>query len=74
MFSNYFLALDGFTQGVGVMSHILFSVYIDDLLLILSRSGVGCFIGFNFVGVIAYVDDIVLLAPTATALGRMLAI
>ena len=46
----------------------------DDLLLLLSKSGFGCYIGAHFVGVLAYADDIVLVAPTATALRKMLAI
>ena len=49
-------------------------VYIDGLLVALSKAGVGCFIGSNFVGALAYADDVVLLAPTATALRRMLSI
>ena len=40
----------------------------------LSKAGVGCFIGDNFVGALAYADDIVLLAPSASALRIMLAI
>ena len=56
------------------MSPVLFCVYIDDLLLALSKSGVGCYIGSNFVGALAYADDIVLIAPTATALRKLLAI
>ena len=46
---------------------MLFCIYIDDLLVRLAQSGVGCFIGFNFVGVLAYADDIVLIAPTPSA-------
>ena len=56
------------------MSPVLFYVYIDDLLHCLASSGVGCFIGLHFVGALAYADDITLLAPTLTALRKMLAI
>ena len=45
---------------------------IDDLLLALSKSGVGCYIGSNFVGALAFADDIVLIAPTATAMRKLL--
>ena len=65
--SDYFLAVNGVKQG-GVLSPVLYCVYIDDLLLALSNSGVGCNIGSNFVGALAYADDIVLIAPTATAM------
>ena len=40
----------------------------------LSKAGVGRFFGSNFVGALAYADDIVLLAPSAFALRKMLAI
>lgn len=71
--SDYFLAGNGVKQG-GVLSPVLFCLYIDGLLVALSRAGVGCFVGSNFVGALAYADDIVLLAPTASALRIMLAI
>ena len=48
-------------QG-GVISPVLFCIYIDDLLKRLSASGVGCCLGSNFVGALAYADDIVLVA------------
>jgi hypothetical protein len=44
------------------------------LLAALSKAGVGCFIGEYFVGALAYADDIVLLAPSASAMRIMLAI
>ena len=53
---------------------MLFCLYIDDLLLALSKSGVGCFIGNNFVSALVYADDIVLVAPTASALRKLLSI
>ena len=71
--SDYFLAINGVKQG-GVLSPVLFCLYIDGLLVALSKAGVGCFIGNNFVGALAYADDIVLLAPSASALRIMLAI
>jgi len=40
----------------------------------LSKAGIGCFVGSHFVGTLAYANDIVLLAPTASALRKMLAI
>ncbi len=71
--SNYFSACNGVKQGA-VISPVLFCIYTDDLLLRLSLSGVGCFIGLNFVGALAYADDIVLLAPTPTAIRKLLSI
>ena len=34
----------------------------------------GCYFGFNFVGALAYADDVVLLGPTASSMRRMLSI
>jgi len=42
-----------------------------DLLLALSNYSVGCYIGNFFVGALAYADDIVLIAPTATAMRKL---
>ena len=60
-------------QG-GIISPVLFCVYIDQLLINLASSGVGCYVGLNFVGALAYADDIVLLAPTPTAMRKLLSI
>ena len=45
---------------------------IDGLLEMLESSGVGCYYGGSFVGALAYVGDVVLLAPCASALRLML--
>jgi len=70
---NNFPVSNGVKQG-GVISRILFCVYIDDLLLRLSSSGVVYYLGLNFVGALAYADDIVLLAPTPSAMRVLLQI
>ena len=57
-----------------VLSPLLFAVYLDELLVELSVSGVGCYWGSLFAGAFAYADDIVLLAPCASALRIMLMI
>src|SRR5664279_3319090 len=60
-------------QGA-ILSPVLFCVYFDVLLCKLSLAGVGCHIGLFFVGALAYADDLVLIAPSASAMRRMLQI
>ena len=71
--SSPFKVSNGVRQG-SVLSPILFSVYLDSLLVDLSKSGVGCYWGSFFAGAFAYADDVVLLAPCAAALRIMLSI
>ena len=71
--SDYFTAINGVKQG-GVLSPVLFCIYIDTLLIRLSKCGVGCFIGNFFVGALAYADDIVLIAPTPGAMRKLLSV
>ena len=49
----------------------LFAVYLDGLLVELSKSGVACHWGSSFAGAFSYVDDVVLLVPCASALRTM---
>ena len=71
--SDYF-PVDNSVRQAGVLSPVLFCVYIDNLLCRLSRSGVGCCLGVNYVGALAYADDIVLLCPTPSAMRQLLSI
>ena len=64
---------NGVRQG-GVLSPVLFAVYLDGLLEELSESGVGCYWGHMFAGALCYADDLVLLAPCASAPRCMLSI
>jgi hypothetical protein len=73
VWSDYFTVSNGVKQG-GVLSPVLFCIYIDNLLIKLSQAGVGCYIGRQFVVALAYADDIVLVAPTPTAMRKLLSI
>jgi len=64
---------NGVKQG-GVMSPILFTIYMDELLIILSMSGVGCYIGNTYCGSLGYADDVILLCPTLMSMRKMLSI
>ena len=58
--SQYFRVKNGVKQG-GVISPILFYLYIDRLLLCLQRSGLGCHISNTYMGALSYADDITLI-------------
>jgi len=62
---------NGTKQG-GVLSPYLFTRYIRQLLYAISSCGVGCMICGMSVNILAYADDIVLLAPSWKALQIML--
>ena len=61
----------GVRQG-GILSLLLFSVYIDDLLNELRVSGYGIHIGSLFTGAIAYADYICILSYSCYGLQKML--
>lgn len=72
-FSNSFKVSNGVKQGA-ILSPLLFSVYMDELLQRLSRANIGCHIGNKFCGALGYADDVSLLAPSRNAINEMLAI
>ena len=49
-------------------------MYMDGLLDKLAHAGIGCYLGDIYAGVLANADDIVLLAPTPSAMSKMLTI
>ena len=71
--SDGFTASNGVKQG-GVLSPILFGIYIDVLFKRLAESGYGCHIGHFFMGAFGYADDVILLSPTKSALYKLLEI
>ena len=71
--SEYLSVSNGVKQG-GVLSSMLFSLYIHPVLLKLEQSSVGCHINGNFMGVLSYADDITLICPSIWGLNEMLKI
>lgn len=69
--STFFSLGNGTRQG-GVLSPWLFVRYVRDLLSRVSSSKVGCNIGGMFINILAYADDVVLLAPSWRALQQLL--
>jgi len=69
--SDSFECKNGVKQG-GVLSPVLFCVYIEKLLLQLEQRGVGCHIGQVFAGAVAYADDVTLMAPCLSAMQKLL--
>ena len=68
---NFFTVMNGVKQGA-IMSPTLFAVYFDKLLAKYRKENVGCRILHIFLGAFSYAEDIILLAPTTTALGIFL--
>ena len=72
--SQYLELSNGVKQG-GILSPILFNIYIDKLLLELKESGFGCHINNTFVGALCYADDVTSLnSPSIRGLNAMISL
>ena len=69
--SHSFPLLQGVRQGA-ILSPLLYSVFVDELLDILSESGHGVMIGDNYCGAPMYADDLALIADSPEDLQAML--
>jgi hypothetical protein len=69
--SDKFFSSNGVRQG-GIMSPILFNVYMGDLSVQLSHSNVGCNINGLFINHLFYADDCCLIIPAPSALQKLL--
>ena len=69
--SGFFYADNGVKQG-GIISPILFCVYVDELLKRINAAGIGCHIGHLSYAGSGYVDDVGLLTPSVRALQELI--
>ena len=69
-YSFRFSVSNGVRQGA-VSSAILFSVYIDELFVILRKANFGCNISGVFLGCFGYADDLFLVSASRTGLQAM---
>ena len=65
--SRPWMICNGVRQG-GVLSSLFFNLYIDSVLSHISKMKIGCKLGFISSNILAYADDVVILAPSATGL------
>ena len=71
--SKYYKINSGVRQG-GVLSPYLFAVYIDNLVDRVRNDNVGCIIRQVCASILLYADDIVLIAPSISALQKLVQI
>ncbi len=69
-FSRQFGTCNGIRQG-GIVSPVLFCIYMDVLLDKLQSEGYGYWIGNHYYGSIGYADDLKLLSPSIHGLRKM---
>ena len=58
----------------GFILPLLFSLYIDELFILLKQSGFDCHVGLTYAGAFGYADDITLVAPSLSSLKQMISI
>ena len=69
--SEWFNIKAGVRQG-GVLSPDLYCIYVDELVEILSKTGIGCHLRNTFLSILLYADDMALLSPSLKGLQKLL--
>ena len=62
---------NGVKQG-GVISPVMFNLYLDNVLISLKQPGLGCHINGTYMGALGYADGITLTCPSLYGLNSML--
>ena len=70
-FSTFFCVSNGVKQG-GIISPVLFNVYMDDLSCVLHRSNIGGRIGGEIVNHLSYADDLCLICLSSAGIQKLL--
>jgi hypothetical protein len=71
--SDYFYMQNGIRQSGIASPVILFCMYLDVLIKNLEKKRIGCNVGSELFGCVAFADDLVLLSPSIHDLRKMLA-
>ena len=71
--SRIFPMAQGVRQG-GVLSPILFSIYVDGVLVKLNEIGLGCHLQGMVISAIMYADDVILFSPSVRLLQQLVAL
>ena len=69
--STHFTVANGVKQG-GVISPILFNIYMDKLSIALNSSGIGGYLGNVFLHHLCYADDLCLISLSSTGMQQLL--
>ena len=70
-YSEWFSISAGVRQG-GVLSPDFYSIYVDELINILRKSGIGCHVRGIFASALFYADDMAVIAPSVRGLQKLL--
>jgi len=73
VFSAMFKLNCGIRQG-GVLSPYMFAIYIDEIVPKIESIGIGCYLGSVCFSIFLYADDMLLLAPSISALQKLLTV
>ena len=66
-----FLVGNGVKQG-GIISPILFNIYMDDLSMHLNSSGIGGYLGTALINHLCYADDLCLISLSSSGMQQLL--
>ena len=66
-----FLVTNG-VRKAGILSPLLFKVYVDDLSIGLTNMKIGCNFNGHFINHLVYADDTVLIASSPSALQKLI--